>query len=294
MTNVPNVCYSRPAIVLVSGNIYVHGGYGTNYLSLHRFSLKAEQWTRLTGLRYRLHHSNVLVDDKMYVVGGFRHRNNGDLPIEAFDLVTNTVEEFEPCPVPAREAAYVESRREVIILASRGSIHTAQVFGFNVDTGRINSYKVTSMFKPIMDPDNIYTVQKDMRLFVLSSNIFNGQSVSILTLGRTHEAAWSRLTFKGAALPQTAYLTFEVVHGLLVLFGGQNIYDVIPEEIFLIDPDSFEAVQLGPSSTADLVHMGAWPMPPDLAGSVASNGKLWIFGGNRRSKILELEFERTE
>lgn len=284
----------EPALVLVSGRIYIHGGYGTSTGKSHfyYYCLKTRNWTPLTALQERYNHSVVLVDDSIYVFGGSSSRRSY-LPIEAYSLVTNMVQEFDPCHLQKQLAAYVEPRREVIIFGFRTGIDSAQVLGFNVDTAIITPYKITGGEVPT-NPFTARLVTVGRKFFYYSKPRAYGGFIYVLTLGAGHKASWSRLALKGATPPVTAFEAFQVVSGLILVFGGINVNNEIEEDIFLADPETLEAVKVGPTSVhAEIHHEGSWPpKPPVKAGHVASNGKVWFFGGRSALKIIELEFDR--
>lgn len=289
-----NIRLLGPAIVLVGDAVYIHGGFGSRQHPFYRVALTTRRWRRLPNLEYRYGHSNVLVNDKIYVFGGARS-DRSNLPIEAYDLVTNTVEAFDRCEASRQLTAYVESRREVIITGIRTGQLGVQVFGFNVDTGSIASYRITGGEAPTSSY-KAGLVLSGHRLYYLSKKL-HGARIFVLTLGRRHEAAWSVLELRGPALPKTVHFVFQVVHGLLVQFGGRKLGQSTPEELYLVDPLNLETVHVRPlSQQTDIFYEGNWrnwPKPPIEAGSAAANGKLWIFGGRSNPKILELEVDRS-
>ena len=281
-----------PVVVLVSGSIYVHGGFGTRTWAFYRVSLKTRRWIKLTGLNYRYSHSGVLVDDKIYIFGG-RSSIRNTLPIEAYDMVTNTTTEFGPCKASRIKVAYVESRRQAIIVGIvRGHKH-AEVFGFNVDTGAITPYRISGGVGPTSTYKSNLVVGSQRTLF-LSKTHFGGNRIYTLTLGRGQKATWSTLILKGATFLNLSRDGFQILHGLLILFGHAKRDRTVSKDIVLVDPENLEAVHVGPTSLPQNLHYeGRWPKPPVEAGSVASNGKMWIVGGRSSQKILELELERT-
>lgn len=279
-----------PSTVLVGGTVYIHGGLGSTRYPFYRVSLATRKWQKLPNLEYRLSHSNVLVDDKIYVFGGWRNART-NLRIEAYDLVTNTVETFDQCKGRLQRVAYVASRREVIIVGATSANFTAVLFGFNVGTGRISPYRNTSGVVPLASKYASF-VQAGHRLCYCRNS---GKAIFMLTLGLGHTAAWTEIELRGQFLSRTVNYTVQVVHGLLFIFGGHTdqTLEELEDYIVLVDPLTVETVQVGPTSGQENVRFeGKWPEPPLEAGVVASNGKLWIFGGKLSSKIVELEFER--
>lgn len=281
-----------PALTLVGGYMYVHGGYGTRGYPFYRYSLTTKEWHVLGGVAYRYSHSTVLVDDKMYIIGGGRPRNY-NLPIEAYDLV-NTVHEHKGCRASKQVATYVESRKEIIILGTVASANGVQAFGFHLDSACIVPYRITGGAAP-RDSFKAQVAASGQKLFLLSRDFQVGNVLSMLTLGHGHSAEWSQVVLQGAAVPQTNFHCFQLVNRHLVLFGGQTNNQVIPDTLLLVDPDTLEAVQIGPTSTHEsLGYTGIWPNPPVEAGSVAAGEKLWVFGGRSNPKIIELEYAQAD
>ena len=277
------------AVVLVSDSIYVHDGYGSWGCAFYRLSLKTRRWTKLAALKHRYNHSNVLIDDKIYVFGGLNTLGSA-LSIEAYDLVTNTVRKFERCKARRQLVAYLESRRQVIIL---GTVQDKRVeaFGFNVDNGAITPYRIISGVGPLHSYDSTLVVGSQRTLY-LSQAHPGGNRIFMLTLGRRREAAWSTLRLQGAPFLNIAHHDLQIVHGLLILFGRKRDRADC-DVIVLIDPEKLEAVQVGPPlRDENLRYEGNWPKLTVEAGSVASNGKLWIVGGKSSAKIIELELKR--
>ena len=283
-----------PAVVLVSGSIYVHGGFGTRNRAFYHVCLKTRQWTKLTGLKYRYDHSDVLVDDKIFVFGGLSSFGNA-LPVEAYDVATNTVKEFERCKARRQLAAYLESRRQVIILGTVQGRQQAEVFGFNVDNGDISPYRIMGGVGP-RNTHKCTLVVGSQRTLYLSQAHPGGNQIFVLALGPRREAAWSTLRLKGASFLNYARHDLQIVHGLLILFG-RTVDRTVFDDIVLVDPQKLEAVQAGPNLRSlrdeNLRYEGIWPKPPVEAGSAASNGKLWIVGGRSSPKIIELQLKRT-
>lgn len=115
----------------------------------------------------------------------------------------------------------------------------------------------------------------------------------MLKLGRGQVAAWSSFSLDGAAFRNIANRSFQIVHGLLVIFGRTQDSTLL-EDIVLVDLQNHEIMQMGPTSRdANLRYEGKWQNPPIKAGSVVSSGKIWILGGSSGPKILELELKRT-
>ena len=281
-----------PVVVLVSGSIYVHGGFGTRTWAFYRVSLETRRWIKLTGLNYRYSHSGVLVDDKTYIFGG-RSSIRNTLPIEAYDMVTNTTTEFEPCKASRRKVAYVESRRQVIIVGIVPGHKHAKVFGFNVDTGAITPYRTSGGLGPTSTYKSSLVVASQRTLFFFKTH-YDGNPIFTLTLGRAQEATWSTLTLRGVSFLNIRRDGFQMVQGLLILFGHAMRDRTVSEDIVIVDPQNLEAVQVRPTSLPQNINYeGKWPKLPVEAGSVASNGKMWIVGGRSSQKIIELELERT-
>lgn len=122
------------------------------------------------------------------------------LPVEAYDILTDTVEEFQPCVATDQVAAYVEPRREVIIVGTVPSIKGLQRFSFKVDSGKIVPYRIISGMASIplsdvnIDKGGNSVVACGQRVYLLSSGAPNKGSFFMLTLGHGYQAAWSRLT----------------------------------------------------------------------------------------------------
>lgn len=65
--------------------------------------------------------------------------------IQTYDMVTNTVIEFEPCRAIHQTDTYIESRRQVIILGEKEGVKGVRVFGFNVDTRDVVPYTTVAV-----------------------------------------------------------------------------------------------------------------------------------------------------
>ena len=279
-------------LTLVGGSIYVHGGFGMEY-GFYRFSLVTRKWTKLQAFKCWYEISNVLVDDKIYVFGGSRDAKD-ILPIEAYDILTDTVEEFPRCEALLQVSTYVESRREIIIVGPVVVGQSAQVFGLNVDTKAITQYTTTAGKAPkCMFKGDLLVCGR--RIFFFSRFLLYGGVFSMLSLGPGHNAAWSKLTLKGAAIPPTRSQVISETNGLLVVFGGRERTPQTPDSVVLIDTYTNEAVKVGPTFRhPNLQYEGNWPKPPVQAGTGSSNGRLWLFSGEMSSNIIELEIVRTQ
>lgn len=282
------------AITLVGGSIYVHGGFRSVWDPFYRFKLDTRQWSRLlNGPEYRTRHTIVLVDDKIYIVGG-RRGVRSLLPIEAYDLLTDESVELESFEAAAQAAIYHESLRKIIIVRQvpypRGVI---EVCSFHVETKRLENYVCSSGRPP---PDNFKPslVKCGEELFYLSMLRGSGRAhLYTLTLGRGLRARWSEIQVLGARLPFTSLRVFEALQGLLIIFGGDHSPTSTSRNGILFDPRTLEAVKIGPDhKPASLRFEGRWPERVVDAASVASNGKMWILGGKSSRNMVELELQR--
>lgn len=279
--------------------MYVHGGLGSYGYAFYQYSLKTRRWKKYFRVEHRFSHTNVLVNDKIYIVGGGSNElpYSREIAVQTFDLITNEFDGAGRCPIFAGSALYVESRQEILMFGhGNGEEQDVVVFGYDLATQETAKYRVIGGFAPRMARRQA-VVQFGQRFFHLSVPYNSGRCLLyMLTLGSGYTANWCKLYSRGDDLPNTDAPVFQVVQGLLIIFGGKRKNEeVSDDDIFLFDPNTFEGVSFGKAlSVPSLKYVGNWPKAPFRGSGVATNGKLWIFGGQSSHSIIKLEIKRAQ
>lgn len=275
--------------VIVGNTIYANVGFAAKKKSLYRISLDMGEWTPLSGIAHRMRHTNFLVDDKIYLVGGRRYLTSKPR-IETYNILTEEVQSFKPFIAIYQTSAYVDTRREIVIVGYDSRANKMKVASFNVNDKQLTPYESSGEPPPpVSSAGNI--VAHGERLFYLYKPIGHTEcALSVLKLGRRLKGTWATIGLRGTALPNTRFHTFEGVSGLLLIFGGSTNTLEVPQDFLLIDPRTYEAERVGPGRKSSFEYRGSWPSRPVEGDSVAWNGKLWIFAGRG---IYKLELKRS-
>lgn len=287
--NHPGFDLDGPAAILVGGDVYVHGGFGTKRFPFYKFSLATRQWTSIGGCAYRYSHSCVLVDDKIYIVGGAR-AGTINLPIEAFNLPSGVTEEFEPCITFKELAVFVESQRQIVILGRLSGGRTLETFGFDVDGKRLSMYRVTAGDRRPNLSHGASVVECNQRVFFMWRPSKDRSSISVLTIVTRKTAHWAELKLNGDTLPTVRLNALEVVDGLILCFGGRTTGNDNSTHACFIHPLTHEVTGVGVGSS--IQHVGNVPAASYEMGSASTQNKLWLFGAMHGKSIVEAEFCR--
>ena len=283
--------------VLVGGFIYVHSSRLNKVSPFYVYSLRGSSWRTFAAYTKIYTHSAFLVDDKIIVLGG-NHRRSLislealDLAVEARHLVYSgwSFGKYPAC------TAYVESRREVMVLLNSGSM--ALLLGVHVDTGkaspfnhkhqpRIMKFRGGSRF--FYSSNQALIEWRDV-LFVAvtpySAGI--GNELYELTFGYGRTVAWSQVELRHRnGIYYSIRMTLQKVNGLVVAFGGADDEERIKyDSVVLLDPLTKEVVRAEPNSLGPVRYEGQWPSKNHAMGSVVADGKMLIFGGMK--KVVEL------
>ena len=280
-------------VTLVGGRVYVHGGFETENAPFHYYTIVSERWTKVPGVRYRFGHTSLLVDDKIYMIGGGRNASFR-VPIEAFDLLTHSVDVVEAeCQATQHSAAYVPSRRQIFIVGRMPGHKGTKMLCFDVRSKKL--VKLTTKGKKPPMRRFVSKLLESKEKVLLLSGEDQLTHLHVLEFIHGHIATWSDMQLS-RAVPPNNKVALQVVDGLIFCFGGQNGWHADTNVLFLMDTETANVVRVGPISVSShaVKRSGNWPNPNSGMAAVAWQGDILMFGGSHDAKLMQLEFKRQE
>lgn len=281
--------YFRPgSTTLVGGFVYVVRRYEFKE-NIFVFSLATQTWRPFWRFIVAADHSAVLVNDKLYLVGGLS-AGRPCAVISEIDFILGKMHQFSgDFPSVDHSAAYVEKRDEIIIYGKRSST----VCGFNVSSKQLTRYRIQGSHKPRVTSISLQsTVSSNGDIYVYDRYINNqSRPMHILTLRDHKTATWSTVDF-GNGRPEVglARMGTCVVDDMMVLFGGFRGF-ATKRELFLYDMRTGDSENLAENSLGSCTCEGSWPIGGGFSNAVVASRKIWFFGESR-TQIYSLEIER--
>ena len=278
--------------------MFVSGGARTFGHQFYVYSLAEKQWTTLPGVEPRVQHSTVLVDDKLYIIGGRRSWQAGVSSYRsvstflAYDFVMcqsehgmTRVENYQ------QVAVYLESRREILIL--EGFI--IKLTALNVDTHNVTSLKVKG--PPARWGAGGAVVEHCDKIFVFGPPMGGKRRPSNFnTLWVFHRGNWdvavcSKLQTKNQVPARRTYMSLNVVNGYLMCFGGKVDINRLTNHVAIMNLRNSVWTEGSPDAEHTWWdYQGTWPQVDMNMAGVEFDGKLLLFGGRTSPGIIELKF----
>lgn len=269
----------RATATLVGGYVYVNLAGWRESLPLCVFSLATQKWKKLSNMPTRYSHSAVLVEDKLYLIGG---RRTGDWvkQIEEIDLLLETSREvketasfFEP------SAGFIERRGEIIICGNG----KADVYGFNVYTEKLTKFKIAGSVKPLLTcaTKNLITASNGDIIAVGHTRppgtLKRNTELYVLKLVGRHHVQWSQIKFNSLPdVPQITRMAGCAIDDLVVLFGGFRVGT--SHSLYLWNTRTKEHEELAKGTLGPYKCKGPWPEDEPFSNAVVANNHIWFFG----------------
>ena len=265
---------------IVGGFLYFHGGRETGRPKFYVYSLKDETWSAIKGALGHWRHEAVLVDDKLFLLGGQISRWNLRLDsIKVYDLLLDSSQVVCDHINCSGSTVYIERRRALCIV--RGLQSRGYVTLFNVDTLQHDAVLVKGEFVA----SHRFTALEYAGSVFIHGNWLGGTSVlGVLTFNQRNMATFSRvLTLK----PRTG-VQMQLVNGMVLGFGGRR-NGIDSEDMLVFNPRTQDYVEASAFESSSLKHEGIWPASGAFK-SVSFNGKLLLLGGRHYEMLMQLEF----
>ena len=293
--------FNAGSTTLVGG--YVYATFCSDYKeNIYVFSLATQTWHNFWRYSAPRDHVPMLVDDKLYLLGGLVGRGIPYTGISEIDLVIGKLHEFSGVSLPYNHCAVYDEKRGDIVMYGNESW---RVYRFNVDSKQLAQYHVTGSFKPSVSctsRQSMVAANGDIYVFD-NCNLGNDKVIHILTLGDPNTARWSRVLFGlDRSWPDLRRMAAGVMGDLLVLFGGfrgrwntPNAYD-----LYLYDTRTEEGEVLNIENLGTCTSTGSWPVPwgdglSGISNAVIANKTMWFFGeSNAGMHIYKLEIDREK
>lgn len=283
------------AVALVGGFVYVHG-YERNGGPIYVYSLKSRKWRTFPLFRKAYLQSILLIDDKLIILGGAGR--GAHMAFEELDIPMKTFKRLHSGFKMGEFMAtvFVASRREIIIWGDRLGIalDSFYLMSFNVDTKRFKLFRWAQGQVPVLRRvSNNSILEYKGHLFIVGvAGDGTHNVICELKLGSGYTATWTLLQTRGQVPYSRFSATFQIVHGLIVGFGGISCSPELNlSSVFAFSPETQEALEVGPDSKNDLVFSGKWPGPTHGLGSIVKNDKILLFSGYRNPSIIELTID---
>ena len=225
----------------------------------------------------------VLVDDRLYVLGGTGQRSSESRRIVAYDLLLHTSELVSPGFLQFQFAAiYVESRGCILIVdRTKG-----QIYAFRVATREVIRVKLKGKFYRITYPS---LAQADGKIFVYSKHSTGAGMLRVLTLGERNTATLSDVNI--APLPVfKSGMQLHTINGYILGYGGYRSGRRACDQVFIFHPRREEWAEARSGELSTLKLATPWWPPSGSMRGVGFNGKLILFGGFGNPNIFELDF----
>ena len=279
-------------VTAIGGFLFVYGGSkGQRVNSLFRFSVVEKTWVQLTSpneLPIRSMHSSTLVDDGLFIFGGYSTTATVNSAFR-YDITTNTCEKLEcsgdiPSPRRGHCAEFFE-RRNVILIFGGGndSGKVGGLFSFSV------SQREWKRLKPKGDNpthrNRVGNVKVGSKWYLVGGATRYGFSNEVFVLDLAPSVpTWSKVACSGSP-PRRMDVPVMYVDGCLV---------VLSSTVHVLDTRErkFEAAGAEGSDSRHVV-VG---VTPSLNGAFAAtvNGKFYVFSGNSLYKPYYLTYGRYE
>ena len=275
------------SITLVGADVYVFGGTcGNSRRQGYVYSIQRRTWRHFEGVEYRYQHSTVLVDDKLYILGGAR-RGVRIYSVATFDLINhNTQEILKRLPMHRMTATFLEKWRDIVIIFPFTS---QEVYVLNVDNATLRKYRKINGTPP--RASGLKILECNRQIFAVSTRKPRSK-ISILTLNRDMTGAWEDVKIPGWNFVARSDMIMHDMNGYLVILGGNyfNLNRDHADEIIILDTASQKLVEVGPQSLGRFVQSGIWPQDQEIKGSVVVNGRLLYLTCGDYYDVVELEF----
>ena len=267
---------------LVGGTVLVYGGFQAQTGSIYYYTLSTHSWKQLTvqGLEYRYGHTTVLVEDGIYLIGGGRKTGGFKGPIERLDLITHAIEPFDLCKSSQDCSVYVESRRDIVMVAavSEDPKLGCDICCFDVDSKRFTTARLNGP-APVLRRYDTKLIESRGIVYLLTQ-VNRSCAVFVVQFTGAFSVKLSQVKLS-AAFPFYVRNMLQMVDHIIVCFGGKNrSARGESDEMFTVDTRTGIVTKTSGRDTAsDLVYEGAWPAEQSGTAGVVSKGKLLIFGG---------------
>ena len=279
--------YETVTMTLVGGYVFAMSRTYYNKENIYIFSLATQTWKPFWRFKGRKGHVTVLVEDKLYCIGGSA-RYGFNMPITEIDLVLGVEHDVKPTVrLMKHSAAYVEKREEIVIYGNNRSA----VVGFNMNSKTLTNYRILGNYKPVIAcASRQSTVALNGDIFVYGNPTHpQGTLMHILRLGDLHSATWSTV---GQVTPllQTARIATCVVNDLVVLFGGLRGY-TNKNGLGFYNTRTGEWEVVTSDAPGTCTSEGPWPSNSVITSAICSKKTVWLLGGHQ-TQIFSLTIER--
>ena len=272
---------------VVGGYIYVMK-HSSSKDNIFIFSVATQTWTTFWRFKMRYFHAPVLVNDKLYCIGG-NTVGGESRAIGVIDLVVGTERTVDHNihPLSNHSATYVEKQEEIVIYGNQSS----EVFGFNVNSESWIEYRIKGSYKPtIACASQQATVVSNGDIYVFGSvDVLSPETMHILRLGDLHTATWEPVGFGIGKRIGMDLVGICALKDLIVLFGGSN---GTGNDVNIFDILTGEGEHLNATEHGTCAVTGAWPSDRLVhIYPVVISRTVWLLGpGN--TEILSLEIDR--
>ena len=272
---------------LVGGYVFVvgHTYYGRENIFI--FSIATQTWKPFFRFRGRNSHISVLVDDKLYCIGGRRRFHDYAMQITEIDLIVGTERNVgNTVRLLKHSAAYVQERGQIVIYGNE----SFQVFGYNVDSKQVQQYRILGNYKPsISCASRQSTVVSNGDIYVCSRAGRPESLLNILKLGDLYTATWSTVKF-GAGVPRLLWTEVGacVMNDAVVWFGGSFARG--ERGVYVYDTTTGDGEFISEGEPGTCTSSGPWPTDGVLSHAVSINSTMWLFGSSD-ARIFSLKFE---
>ena len=271
--------------------MFLHGGFELPRNAWYYYTLSTQLWKTIVvpELKYRYGHTSVLVDDGIYVIGGGR-LGGFTVPIEHFDLVTHTLESFVSFKSSQACSVYVESRRDIVMVAVKNEtgFTNCDILCFDVDSKRLTSVKLNGP-APVLRRYDTKLIESRGIVYLLTQ-VNHTCAVFVVQFTGAFSVKLSQVKLS-AAFPFYVRNMLQMVDNIIICFGGmKRTARGESDEMFTVDTRTGRVVKTsGGSRDSGLKYEGKWLSAQSGMAGIVSNGQLLVFGGSSvRLYTLEL------